>query len=79
MQDWPIAAQRLNQEMQGCYKWALKSLADNILTFFTWTHSGGVKLTRNLEKLLEEVDLSIPLEEHTIALHQEINYTSTMP
>jgi hypothetical protein len=42
-------------------------MSDTLHARFTWTRSDGVRLTEKLETLLEEVDVSTPLEEHTVA------------
>ena len=52
----------------------MADLAEEVLKHFTWTRSGGIRCIGEPELALHGIDLSVPSEECSQALRQEINY-----
>ena len=52
----------------------MEDLAKEVLDHFVWTRNGGVRLVGDPKSALSGIDLSVPLEERSQALRQEINY-----
>jgi len=52
----------------------LADLGKEILKRFTWTRNGGVRCIGTAECSLDGIDISVPSEERSRALRQEMNY-----
>ena len=70
----PPTLDDLNPEHKRKYDQVMADLAEEVLKHFTWTRSGGIKCVGDPESSLHGIDLSVPLEERSQALRQEINY-----
>ena len=70
----PLMLEDLPPEHRQKYDQVMVDLAEEVLKHFTWTCSGGIKCTGTLESALDGIGLSVPSEERSQALRQEINY-----
>ena len=64
----------LPAEHRQVYDQTLADLGKEILKRFTWTHNGGVRFIGTAECSLDGIDISVPSEERSRALGQEMNY-----
>ena len=70
----PVKLEDLNGEHKKLYDDTMVKLSQDLLARFTRTRHGGIKTVGHTDNLLEGVDLSMPSEEWSTALRQEMNY-----
>ena len=70
----PPMLEDLPPEHRQKYDQVMVDLAEEVLKHFTWTCSRGIKCTGTPESALDGIGLSVPSEERSQALRQEINY-----
>ena len=61
----PPTLDDLTGEHRRKYDQVMAGLTEEVLKYFMWTRSGGIKCTGTLESTLDGVDLSVPSEEHS--------------
>jgi len=64
----------LTPEHKRKFDQVMEDLAKEVLDHFVWTRNGGARLVGDPESALSGIDLSVPSEERSQALRQEINY-----
>ncbi|KAG2564907.1 hypothetical protein PVAP13_7NG107989 [Panicum virgatum] len=64
----------LTVEHKHKFDQVMADLAKDILKQYTWTRNGGIRYIGDPESALSGIDLSVPSEERSQALRQEINY-----
>ena len=70
----PVMLEDLNGEHKKLYDDTMVKLSQDLLARFTRTRHGGIKTVGHTDDLLEGLDLSMPSEEWSAALRQEMNY-----
>ncbi|KAG2622111.1 hypothetical protein PVAP13_3NG283882 [Panicum virgatum] len=64
----------LTAEHKRKYDQVMADLGKEVLKQYTWTRNGGIRYISDPESPLSRIDLTVPSEERSQALRQEVNY-----
>ena len=70
----PPTLEDLHAEHRQTYDRAMADLGKEVLKRFMWTRNGGVRCIDTAECSLDGINISVPSEERSRALRQEMNY-----